>query len=154
MAIDSNLGAVIGKEEGAVTSIPGMKEELRRHGWMCEGGKGLFSVYLWHSEGWTPRNEALMEAVVKQVRTTRHPWLTACDANMCPEDFKTSLWFRIRHIFIKPPREVSTCRSKGPKGEVIERTYDCVIVTASRGRSRIWWWKISNQGHTRRSLSW
>ena len=36
------------------------------------------------SEGWTPRNEALLEAVLKQARTTRDPWLIACDANMCP----------------------------------------------------------------------
>ena len=37
----------------------------------------------------TPRNDAfLMEAAVKQVRTTRHRWLIACDANMCPEDVK------------------------------------------------------------------
>ena len=34
-----------------------------------------------------PRNEALFEAVVKRARTTRHVWLVACDANMCPEDF-------------------------------------------------------------------
>ena len=40
------------------------------------------------SEGWTPRNEALMEAVLKQVGTTRHTWLIACDANTCPEYFK------------------------------------------------------------------
>ena len=40
-----------------------------------------------------PRNEALLEAVVKQEKTTRHPWLVACDVNMCPEDFKTSCGF-------------------------------------------------------------
>ena len=51
-------------------------------------------VYFWHSEGWTPRNEAALEAVVKQASTTRHPWLVACDANMCPEDFEKSLWFQ------------------------------------------------------------
>ena len=26
----------------------------------------FFAVYVWHSEGWTPRSEALMDAVVKQ----------------------------------------------------------------------------------------
>ena len=40
-----------------------------------------------------------MEAVVKQVRSTKRPWLIACDANICPEDFKKSLWFQIRHVF-------------------------------------------------------
>ena len=33
----------------------------------------------------------LLEAVLKQARTTRHPWLIACDANMDPEDFEQSL---------------------------------------------------------------
>ena len=46
VAVDSNLGAVIGKEDGAVTSVPG-------------------------NEG-APRTAASME-VVKQARTTRHP---------------------------------------------------------------------------------
>ena len=34
----------------------------------------------------SPRIEALVEALVKQARTARHPWLIACDANMNPED--------------------------------------------------------------------
>ena len=98
----------------------------------CARRCASLSVYFWHSEGWTPRNEALMEAVDKQVRTTRHPWLIACDANMCPEDFKKSPWFRSRHMFTKAPGEgVSTCRSKGPNGEFFERTYDCVIASHS-----------------------
>ena len=73
-----------------------------------------------------------MEAAVKQVRTTRHPWLTAYDANTCPEDFKKSLWFQNRHMFIQAPGEgVSTCRSRGPNCELIERTYDCGIANHS-----------------------
>ena len=48
-------------------------------------------ISFWHSEGWTPRNEALLEAVLKQARSIRHPWLVTCDANMCPEDFEKSL---------------------------------------------------------------
>ena len=38
-----------------------------------------------------PRNEALLEVAVKQATVTRHPWLIACDANMCPEDLERSL---------------------------------------------------------------
>ena len=48
-------------------------------------------VYFWHSDGWTPRNEAILEAVLKRVRTTKRPWLIASDANMSPEDFEKSL---------------------------------------------------------------
>ena len=46
------------------------------------------------SEGWTPRNEALLEAVLEQAKTTRHPWLIACAANMCLEDVERARGFR------------------------------------------------------------
>ena len=78
------------------------------------------------------RNEALMEAVVKQARTTRHPWLVACDANMDPEDFKKSSWYKCRCMLIEAPGEgISTCRSRSLNGELIERTYDYVIACHS-----------------------
>ena len=48
----------------------------------------VFSVYFWHSGGWTPRNEALLEAVVKRAGVTRHPWLVACDADMSSVEFE------------------------------------------------------------------
>ena len=84
VAIDRNLGAVVGAEEGAIESIPG-NEESPRHGCM---GCASSRLYFWHSEGWTPRNEAITEAVLKGARTTKHPWLMACDTNMSPEDFE------------------------------------------------------------------
>ena len=65
VAVDSCLGAVTGKEVGAVESIPG-KEGRIAHAWVnVPGGMRVFSVYFWHSESWTRRNEALLEAVVK-----------------------------------------------------------------------------------------
>ena len=97
----------------------------------------VFSVYFWHSERWTPRNEALLEAVVKRARATRHPWLIACDANMSPEDFEKSMWFSSRQMFVEAPKEVSTCRSEAPKGELIERTCDCVIASQNLKRKII-----------------
>ena len=61
VAVDSNLGAVIGKEERTVMSNEGLIAQAWVH---VRGGMRVFAVYFWHSEGWTPRNEALMEAVV------------------------------------------------------------------------------------------
>ena len=90
----------------------------------------VFSEYFWHLESWTPRNEALMEAAVKQARTTRHQWLIACDASMSPRDVEKSMWFQSKHMFIKAPaEEVSTCRSRGPQDELTERTYDHVFAS-------------------------
>ena len=72
-------------------------------------------------------SEESSEAVLKP----RHPWLIACDANMCPEDFEKSRWFQRKQMHVVAPKGASTCRSKGPKGEWIERTYDCVIACGS-----------------------
>ena len=89
-------------------------------------------VYFLRSEGWTPRNEALMEAEVKHVRSTRRPWLVARDEVMNLEDFKKSLWCKSRHLIIGAPGEgVSACRSKGLNGEFFQRTYDYVIASHS-----------------------
>ena len=87
VAIDSNLGAVVG-EEGSIESIPGNEERIAQVWVNVRGGLLIFSVYFWHSEGWTPRNDALLEGVLKRVRTTKHPWLIACDAIMSPEDLE------------------------------------------------------------------
>ena len=54
----------------------------------------VFTVYFWHSEGWTQKNEALINGAVNQARTTRHLWLMACDANMTPKDFRKSKCFQ------------------------------------------------------------
>ena len=69
-------------------------------------------VCFWHSEGWTPRNEALLETALKQAKTTRHPWLMACNANMDPEDFEKTLWFQRERMHVVAPQEASTCRSR------------------------------------------
>ena len=91
VAIDSNLRAVVGTEEGAIESIPGSERRIALAWVNVRGGLRIFSVYIWHPEGWTSRTEVLLEAVLKRTRTTRHPWLIACDANMCPEDFEKYL---------------------------------------------------------------
>ena len=114
-------------EGGAIGSIPGNEGGIARAWVNVRGGLRVFSVYFWHSEGWTPRNEALLGAVLKRARTTRHPWLIAYDANMSPEDFEKSFWFRRKQMHVVAPKEASTCRAKGPNGERNERTYDYVI---------------------------
>ena len=67
-----------------------------------------------------------MEAVVKQDKTTKYPWLVACDANINPEDLKKSLWQKQ----LRRQEKKSTCRSKGPANELIENTYDYVVVAS------------------------
>ena len=51
------------REVPGIESIPGNEGRIA-HAWVnVRGGLRIFSVYFWHSEGWTPRNEALLEAV-------------------------------------------------------------------------------------------
>ena len=82
------------EQKGGIESFPGNEGRIAQARVNVRGALRVFSVLFCHSEGWTPRNEALLEAVLKQARTTGHPWLVACDANMCPEDFEKSLWFQ------------------------------------------------------------
>ena len=35
----------------------------------------MFAAYFRHTETWSPRNEVILEAVLKRSRTTKHPWL-------------------------------------------------------------------------------
>ena len=62
----------MGTEEGAFESMPGNEGRLAQAWVNVRGGMRVFSVHFWHSEGWTPRNEALLEAAVKKVEATRH----------------------------------------------------------------------------------
>ena len=51
VAIDSNLGAVVGAEEGAIESNPGNEGRIAQAWVNVRGGLRIFSVYFWHSEG-------------------------------------------------------------------------------------------------------
>ena len=96
------------KEEGAIDSISGDEGRIAQAWVNVRRGLRVFSVYFWHSEGWTPRNEALLEAVVRQTKVTRDPWLVACDANMCQQDFEKCLWFQRELMHVVAPKEAST----------------------------------------------
>ena len=111
------MGAVVGEKEGAVTSIPGNEGRIIQAWVNVRGGMKVFAVYFWHAEGWTPRNEAILEAVLKSVRVTEHPWFVARDANMSPVDFEKTLWFRNNQMHVIAPEKASTCRSDGAKGK-------------------------------------
>ena len=100
----------------------GMKGGIAQSLANVRGGVRVFAMYSLHSEGWTPRSETLVEAVVEHARTAGHPSLVTCYANVTSEGLKKSLWSKERCMFTEVPEErMSTCRSKGPCGEMIER---------------------------------
>ena len=109
----------------------GMEEGSLARGQMSKKVCGFFCRIFGIQKGGRLRTEALMEAVVKQMRTTRHLWLVACD-NMNPEDFKKSLGLTEKSMFFETLDErISTCRSKDANDELIRRTYDYVIANQS-----------------------
>ena len=156
-AIDSNFGAMIDKQEGAVKLIPRNDGIIAQTYVNVRRGLRVFAVYFWHQEGSTPGNEALMEAVVKQVRTTRRPWLLAFLLAMQTCVRKTSR----RAFGSKAVTCALRCLEKAiqladPMVPPVLRVYrkDCNYVIASHGLQG----KIKNmevlEDHIRRSLSW
>ena len=91
--IGKGLGAVIDKAR-AVKSIPGNEARIAQAWIDVRGCLRVFDVYTWYPQGWTARNEALMEAMVKQSVATRHPWFVACDAHMDPGIFQQGRWYK------------------------------------------------------------
>ena len=65
IAVDSNLQRAVGDKEGAVASIPGNEGRITQAWVNVREGVRVFAVHFWHSESCTPRNEALLEAVLK-----------------------------------------------------------------------------------------
>ena len=83
--VDSNLGAVVGEKRRSSYVNPRRIAQV----WVeVRGGMRMFAAYFWHTEGWTPRHEAILEAVLERARATKHSWLVACDADMSPVDFE------------------------------------------------------------------
>ena len=91
----------------------------------------MLAAYFWHTAGWAPRHEAILEAVLKRARAAKHPWLVACDANMCPVEFEKSLWFRKGRMNVIAPEGASTCSSKSAQEEWVEKVYDYIIACNS-----------------------
>ena len=51
------------------------------------GGLTVFSVYFYHTEEWTERNQQILEATSREIRRCRWPWILSGDFNMEPETF-------------------------------------------------------------------
>ena len=78
---------------------------------------------------------------MRRATVTRYSWLVARDANMNPAEFEKTSGFRGTRCMWQLRKKASTCRSKGAKGEWIEKVYGFVIACNSlKGKSRRWRW--------------
>ena len=84
------------------------------------------SAYLWHSEGMTLRNRAILEKAGLKARAFQGSWMIAGDFNMTPEELEEEagdLIRRIGGVVIRPAQP--TCKSNSGG-----RTIDYCIVDA------------------------
>ena len=56
VAVEGDLGVVV---------LPGNERRIARACVNVRDGLRVYAVQFWHADGWTPKNEALMDAVVK-----------------------------------------------------------------------------------------
>ena len=67
------------------------------------GGLTVFSVYFYHSEEWTERNQQLLEALSIEIRRCPGLWIVAGDFNMEPEIFgQYATPARLPGVLVKP----------------------------------------------------
>ena len=59
----------------------------------CHQGMHVFTLYLWHSEGWPTRSEELVKSFLRRVANTKSLWIIVCDANMEPREFQFCDWY-------------------------------------------------------------
>ena len=74
----------------------------------------MFAIYFSHSEGWTTRDEVLLEKVFMSPKDTSYSKIITCVVSMESKDFVKGKWFseEVRIIRI-PIVDMSNCRSKG-----------------------------------------
>ena len=77
------------------------------------GGIMFLSVYLYHTEGWTHRNQLIMEELVRVVAMLKLPFLIFADWNMQPADLEQSLWVELlKAVVIFDPSPLGTFKGR------------------------------------------
>ena len=80
------------------------------------------------------KKRCLLEAMLKPVRITKHPWLVACDADMSPADFEKSLWFQRNRMHVVARRKLPRAGQKSAKGEWNGKVYGKNLADGGGGR--------------------
>ena len=131
VAGDSNLGAVIGKEEGAIESISGNDGRIARACLNERGGILVFPEFL-TLRRMDPEEWSLIGSGGKArwERPSIHDESLVMQTCV-QENLRKVCNFKASIFFIETSAEVSTCRSRGPKCELIESRYDYVNANRS-----------------------
>ena len=98
----------MGEKEGAVTSISGNLGGIVQVWVNVRGGMRIFAASFWHTVEWTPRNEAILETVLKRTRTTK--------ASMDPRRFRKTFGFERSNARDSTRRSVNVQIKKCQRG--------------------------------------
>ena len=106
------------------------------HGSPPRRGITVFSVYFYHTEEWTERNQQILEATSREIRRCPGLWILAGDFNMEPDTFgQYATLARPPGVLVKPP--APTFRH----GASV-RCFDCFVghraVAARFGKCACW----------------
>ena len=72
IAANSHVPIVVEQNGGTVDAGEEHQGMIAKMCIQWQGGLSVFAVWFWHTEGWTPRNEDILEAVLK-VSSARNP---------------------------------------------------------------------------------
>jgi hypothetical protein len=90
-------------------SPPGCNGRLAAGWTSAAGGLLVVSVYFWHSEGWSARNQTLMQKLTEVVRACGCLWLIGGDMNMAPETFMGHpLYLQLKGLMVAPSAPTCT----------------------------------------------
>ena len=137
LEVDSNLGAVVGANEGAVASIWGTEGRVAQAWVNVKGGLRFLGVHLairrLDSEEW-----GLARGSGETRKYHETPLVGSVWCKHVSKRFEKSLWFRKERMHVVALDEVSTCRSKGPQCDWFEKTEDYIIACFSTRKNPSW----------------
>ena len=92
LAVYEHIASVIAQKGSEVDDGEEKWRRIAKAWFSCQGWLHTCTVLFFlrrkHSEERSPRNEALMEAVISSVAGSRAPWIIACDRNMEPSEIQ------------------------------------------------------------------
>ena len=96
---------------------------------VCWGGGGIhcLSAYFWCSEGASPRNLELLQAIAQTIRALRGPWLLAADFNMEPQLLASTGWLELVQGTVWAP-QFPTCNQRVYDYFVADRRLDHAVL--------------------------
>ena len=113
VAVDSNLGVVVGAEEGTIDSISCNGGRIAQT-WVNVRGGTVFSCFFLALRRLDPEKRSPAGGSSEASKNNQTPVVDSAWCKHVFRRFEKSLWFQREQMHVVAPKEASTCRSKGP----------------------------------------